>query len=378
MLQASRLQPKLGTTDTSIAGRTSGKRILCSQQALPIYNDLVKLAKNGNHWAGLIVRGIEGLTSGRLDKGNIYIDKRKSLAYGKDSFYVVLPGVTATLDDHPNGSYILQHIKVDGNYQKLQNNSQKPGLWRVHSETDQAPTFQSDSKILKKDIRPVVISDMVNDDIGTVAVGIRKGLTQKDPTLTTLVNQTGFDMHFTPGDSLIVGLKKAQSALATSKEREITQSAILLANTMYKARQQQGVIWYSDWGGSAILTRAMQILHEEKDISLEHHGIFLNRPTTRPKEAIDIADKLGIVPHGKGKDAGGKLKEFIGHIDITDVSASGLWESTKFATGAVGAAATFAGLAGAIPAAAGAAGAMFFVGTTIKAASKKLTGMNYK
>lgn len=381
MLTANQLKPLKATSNTSISGQ-AGKRVLCSPQALPIFNNLVKLAKNGNHWAGLIVRGIQGLSSGTLDRDNIYIEKKKSLAYGNGAFHIVLPGVTASLEKHPNGSYILQRIKTDNNYQKLQQDSEKPGLWRVDKNTNTTPDLQHEGMILDKEYRPVVISDMANADAGDVANTIRTNIAKTDGMIKDVAKIQGFDMHYTPGDGGIVGLKPAKKALATARDSDITQSAMLLANTMFQARNIEGVLWYSDWGGSAVLTRAMEILHHEKNISLENHMIFLNKPTTKANYAIELAGKLGITPNAKGKKTGLHPKELKGNILVSDVGANGdtlagTLKTAGFGIGVAGATFAVTTVALTAPAIVGVTGAMFFVGGAIKSAITNLKGNNY-
>jgi len=254
---------------------SSGKQVRCAPGALPAFKNLESLARSGNYWAGLIVRGILSLSSGPLDKKNIYIEEKNGLAYGKGALYMVLPGVTAILEKLTNDSYILQHINVDGNYMAMQKQSMRPGLWEVDAKGTQ-PKFRADGEILNQKYRPVVISDTSKKDAKWVAGKVQKDLSKIDGTMKRMVKNNGFDLHFTPGGRDIVGLKPAHKALATSQDREIMQSAQLLANTMYQARDIEGVLWYSDWGGSAILTRAMEILDSEKHISLKSHGIFMN------------------------------------------------------------------------------------------------------
>ena len=366
----------------AIAGTFSGRRILCSPQAAPVYENLVKLAKSGNHWARIAVRGITGLISGRLNNENIYIEKKQSLAYGKGAFHLVLPGVMASLEELPNGSYIVQRIKIDGNYQRLQEESKKPGLWRVY-QTNRTPEIQKDGRILNKEYRPVVITDMVKSNVRDIADITRENINKKEGMIKNIAEIQGFDMHYTPGEGGIVGLKPAKSALATVKDAAITRSAMLLANTMYQARNIEGVLWYSDWGGSGVLTRAMEILDREKNISLETHMIFLNRPTSKASYAIELAGKLGIKPQAKGKNTGLNYKELKGNIFVSDVGAdkgtlAGTLAVAGFGVGAVGATTALATVSLTGAGVVGATGAMFFVGATIKSAMKNLKGKNYK
>jgi len=360
-------------------GPTNGKRVLCSQQALPVFNNLLRLAQNGNHWAGLVVRGIQGLNSGKLHNDNIFVEQKASLAYGKGAFHIVLPGVTASLEEHPDGCYILQYIKADGNYQAMQKDSARPGLWRVDATERASPMLQENGEILNKEFRPVVVADMAKEDNSfVVADEIRADLIKTDGTLKNMVKSYGFDMHYTPGEGGIVGLKNAKKALATAKDSDLFQSATLLADTMYKARDIEGVLWYSDWGGSAVLTRAMEILLQEKSVSLSNHSIFMNRPTSKATYALELGEKLGLSPNAEGKKSGLHPKEIVGSMRISDASVSGALKTTGFGVGVastafsvLGATVTTSGLVGVV-------GAMFFVGTAIKSGSKNLSSKKYK
>lgn len=384
-------KPKKGTDSPIIAGKYAGKRVLCSQTALPIFNDLVSLAKDGNYWAGLIVNSINGLSAGRLHLDNIYIEEKAGIAYGRGAFYMVLPGVTATLEEMSNGTFILQRIKADRNYLALQQKSVKPGLWRVKSDSRELPAFQQDGRIKDEKYRTVAIGG-AGDNPDTAARSVRDDLVEIDPTIKRMVRDNGFDMHFTPGRGKIIGLKKASQALATSKDREIVESAILLANTMYQARNTKGVLWCSDWGGSAVLTRAMEILTQEKGVKdLKSHAIFLNRPTSSSKAAIEIAKKLGIEAHAEGKNSGWRLSEIQGHLLRTEVGANkqtgkGLVSTTSQGLsvagagyGIAGAALAAVGSTIALPGsmAVGLAGGLFTVASLFKTASKKLKGKKY-
>ncbi len=377
MLNPSRISPKPGTTDAIIAGQGAGVQVLCSKQALPAYNDIVSLAARGNHWARLAVSGIAGLSAGRLHMDNIFVKKSFGLAYGRGAFHVVLPGVTATFEQLDNGNYILQYMEADTNYLEMQKAGQEPGLWRVSSNVDIKPAPQEDGRILNKEYRPVVIPDMASDDVHIVAREIRSDLVETEGSIATMVRSNGFDLHHTPGGG-IVGLKKARDALATSKDENIVKSAILLADTMYKARDTNGVLWYSDWGGSVIVTRALQILHRERGIKLNNHSIFMNRPTSSPKQAIELAKKLGIEPLGKGKKIGLHPQEIKGHILYTDVTFGGTAKTTSFGLSAAGAAYGILGTSLTASGLVGLAGAMFFLGTTVQASIKNLKGKKYK
>jgi hypothetical protein len=381
MLDASRLRPTEGKLAT-IAGQSGGKQVYCSPQALPVFNQLVALANKGNYWAGLIVRGIKGLTSGRLHMDNVYVQKESKLAYGRGLFYVVLPGVTATLEDREDGTYELKSLKADMNYLQLQKDKQKPGLWRVYEQKDKRPTFQQDGRILKREYRPVVIGDRAVDDPHQVALATRDDLVTINTTIKDMVRNSGFDLHHTPGDGGIVGLKKAKAALADAKGKALVESATLLANTMYSARNVQGVLWFADWGGSAVLTRALQIL-KGQNLKLEKHSVFLNRPTSSSSQALKLVEDLEMTVAGTGKNTGLRPGEIAGNHLFTDVTAKGLGKTGLWGVTGIGAAHSLGLLGGAaagptLAGMAGLVGAMYFVSSTIRSGAKNLKGKKYK
>ena len=152
----------------------------------------------------------------------------------------------------------------------------------------------------------------------------------------------------------------------------------MLANTMYKARNIEGVLWFSDWGGSSIHTRALQILHNEQDTSLEKHAIFLNRPTSNSTQALNLAQKLKLSLAGnRGKNTGFHKREILGNHLRTDITPSGAIKTTLFGLSATGATLGLAGASPTLAGAVGVAGALYFVGATVKTGLKKFSGKKY-
>ena len=379
MLHASRFKATEGQLST-IVGGAGGKRVKCSSQALPVYNDLVGLANGGNYWAGLVVKGIKALTSGRMSMNNVYVQKETQLAYGRGIFYLVLPGVRATLEDCADGTYELRGLKADENYMRMQKDKQKPGLWRVSKELQIDPVFQSNGEIQRENFRPVVVSDRATDDPRDIAKAARNDLVKVDATIERMVSGSGFDLHHTPGnEGGIVGLKAAHKAIATAPAKAITESATLLANTMYRARNIEGVLWFSDWGGSAVLTRAMQILAREKNAGFKNHAIFLNRPTSNASEALALAEKLEFKLGGKGgKSTGLRLNEVKGNHLRAEISIKGAIQTTSFGVSAAGASYGLAGIAPTVGGIVGLVGALAFVTSTVRVGMPKLSGKKYK
>jgi hypothetical protein len=379
MSQASQLRIAEGSPLTTIVGQNFGKRVLCSNQALPVYNELAHLADKGNYWAWLVVKSIQGLTSGRLNIDNLYIQKENSLAYGPGVFYLILPGVRATLQARDDGDYELRGLKADLNYVQQQEDKQKPGLWQIHKEVDRKATFQSNGSIIKKEFRSVVIADRSPDDPAKIAKAVRNDLTKLNTTIKQMVGSFGFDLHYTPGEKHIDGLKPAHQALVGTDSRNITESATLLANTMYNARDIEGVLWFADWGGSAVLTRALQILHNEKNITLKKHALYLNRPTSNSATAINLAKGLELNLAGNGgKSSGLHKREVLSNHLVADITLSGTDKAAAFCVSAGGAVFGLAQIAPTTASAIGLAGAMYFIRNAVSAGAQQFSGKKYR
>ncbi len=390
MLHTYRLKLRDGEY-TVLSGRHGGKKVLCrDNHILKTFKDLYSLSENNkNYWAGLVVNSMIGLSAGRLHQDNIYIKTWNNLAYGNGVFYLVLPGIKATLEARDDGNYLLCRLDADMAYMAEQKAGDKPGLWRVPDNADAKPVFRKDGMIKHKEGRFVVIPDMSSDDVGTIARFVRKDIVALSDEAEINVRLNGFDLHHTPGGSGIVGLKKARRALADTQSREIAESAAQLANTMYHARNVDGVLWFADWGGAGVLTRALQILGREKNIKLENHAIYLNRPTTRSREIFELAGKIGMQPRKVPMKTGINPREIRGHILQSDVTLSGALKVGCFGISTAGAgyglaagvAALTVGTAGTVAligAGVGFVGGMITASKTVRSGLKNVKGKQYK
>ncbi|MFL0797662.1 MAG: hypothetical protein K6L73_09250 [Cellvibrionaceae bacterium] len=376
MLQASRLKATEGQL-TTIAGESAGRRVLCSNSSLSKFNELVALANKGNYWAGLVVKGIKGLTSGYLNMDNVYIQKEKNLISGEGVFYVVLPGVTATIESRQDSSFVLTDIKADANYIQMQKDKARPGLWKINKNLDQDAKLHKNCEIWREKNRPVVISDRSPDDPVDIARKMVDDLTSLDTTIDRMVKSSGFDLHHTPGDGGIVGLKPIRKAFG--KQKDINESALLLANTMYRARNIEGVLWFSDWGGSAILTRALDILQSENKSSFKNHAVFLNRPTTNSTRALALAERLELSLAGKeGTRTGLRPSELRGNHINADVTWQSAGKAGLFGLSASGAYFGVVGASLGVAQIVGLGGALAGVVKIIKDGKKNFSGKKYR
>ncbi|WP_299596734.1 hypothetical protein [uncultured Microbulbifer sp.] len=82
---------------------------------------------------------------------------------------------------------------------------------------------------------------------------------------------------------------------------------------MAAARDVEGVAWAADFGGSAVLTQAMQIL-VDKGVSLKKHTVYFHKPRTSPAKALKLAHQLQMRLNERIADTGlsarGALSQF--------------------------------------------------------------------
>lgn len=371
----------------AIAGQHSGKRVLCQDnEVLTAYNQLAQLARSGNHWARISINGIQSLSAGRLHQNNVFVRKDAPLANGRGRFFMILPGIRATFEDLDNGTLMLVGLQVDGNYQDLQKTNKRPALYRVEDDA-RSVTHKSECTITPKECRPVVICDTTTEIPMKVAQSVATFIKEHSVPTAHHVAANGFDLHYTPGTKGITGLKSVRSMLA-SNDNNIAESATMLANAMYQARDINGVIWMSSFGGSALLTQALQILLNENKAKPKNHSIYLHHPTSNSNLAFQLAKSLGM-SHSQKKTGltlreitGNHLPTLLSKSKIANIADNGL--DTLSATSSLVAplAAPLAALGVGVgilgsPLIGVAAGGLFFVKAAI-ATKKKIVKTNYK
>ncbi len=114
------------------------------------------------------------------------------------------------------------------------------------------------------------------------------------------VSDSGADLHFTPGREPLGGGLLCYNPLKVENSRA---SALLLAASMESSRDVKGVVWAADFGGSAVLTQAMQIL-ADKGISLKGHTVYFHKPRTSPAKALRLAHQLRMKLNERIADTG--------------------------------------------------------------------------
>lgn len=314
-----------GTTDPVIAGNGSGIKVLCTREALPVYNTLVDIAKSGNHHARLAVSGIVGLSSGHSHMDNIYKPNSQATSNTRKEIYMaILPGIRVIFKQQDSSAFKVLKIELDDTYTRQQREATSPGLWRARKvDKEWEAKFVEDGKLdTTTRNRFVVISDRTNKKPGYEANKIFKVLqSSRDKTTLTQISNDGFDLHYTPGENSIGGMKNMKEVRHANNSASLKESAEILAHTMYNAREISGVVWGSEGGGSGVLTQAMQILADQ-GISLKTHGIFLNRANTLPSKVVELARKLEIKSDDVTKKSTLSLDQLAGQLCFLDTPVS--------------------------------------------------------
>ena len=325
---------KASRADEPIAGRHGGKFVNCAPDMRPVYDSLVTLANQGQHWARLTVEGIQSLKSGRTHQNNIFVKKNHLVQGGYEEFTMILPGCKATVEKRPDDTFMVVDLEPDLNYFQLQLGAERPGLYEA-KQTGQrriwTATLKENGKIKNEKDRLVAISerkyeevsDAAEENADSLAAAPFSGGNQR-------VNQNGFDLHYTPGTKKIGGLINYKEATRPLDNESLHESAYLLAQTMYDARNIKGVGWVAEYGGSGVLTQAMKML-ADRNVTLENHTVFLYRPRTSPNEAYKLAEKLKLnIPSEFSKRG---LLDYMGNRDQFELIGNRLRHGKEYHAG---------------------------------------------
>ncbi|WP_105101850.1 hypothetical protein [Microbulbifer pacificus] len=278
-----------------IAGNHSGKPVTVTPQAEPIYHELVKLARRGNHWAQITVNAINQLASGRLHQNNIFIKPSAMNKGGTEEFVMILPGCKVTVEKLERDGFRILFFEADLNYGELIDRELKPGLYSAKKVAGEwLAKLRKSGKIEPDKHRVISVCDSNHEDPGTAAGTSANRISSSSLSGGGVtIDSEGFDLHYTPSKRTLGSLRNYRDAIRPLENQKIHESSILLAKTMYDAREIKGVRWISEFGGSAVLTQAMKILADQ-NILLKQHYVFLVNPTTSPNIAYKAAQAAGL------------------------------------------------------------------------------------
>ncbi|MFL0799632.1 MAG: hypothetical protein K6L80_04215 [Agarilytica sp.] len=242
----------------------------------------------------MAVGGLQALSSGRLGKDNIYIRPNEMVARGKEQFFVILPGIKATVERQVNDTYKIDYLEFDTAYFEVNDQNTMTGLYNATKRSDKWDVEYLENGELsdgQTGQRFVGVTDRrhhdAKDAAGTMAHRVSKAPGGGGPFFDK------FDLHFTPGEKSIGGLKNYNKAANPLTNESIYGSALMLAQSMIKSKDTKGISWVSEFGGSAVLTQAMKIVVDQ-NVKLAGHSAFMYRPSTNVNQAVMMAHELGL------------------------------------------------------------------------------------
>jgi hypothetical protein len=347
-----------------IAGSKNGKNIYCRNPQLKLaYAQLKTMALAGNYWADLTVKGITSLSAGRLFQNNIFIRRNNINPNARGEFFMILPGFKATFCDNADGTIELQKLEIDTNYEDLQRNFKKPGLYSVKKDNKNYSIIQKNNRIFPKtSSKLVLISDSNYKSAElflTQAIKLAGNTHFKNKSI---IENQEFFLHFTPGNKGITGLKSSKELLTKRDDRALLESIQQLAYTMNSSKDIEDTTWISVLGGSAITHRALETL-VTRSVKLEKHLLYLANPTSNANATIDLSQKLNM--YGAIANSGWNPREIIGNRIPSLSRKSNVLNAVDGGIGVVGAAGTAIGLSPTISASIGAAIGFASMGTAL-------------
>ena len=282
--------------DVVIAGQHSGKPVKITPAAKPVYDKLVELARDHtNYWAQITVKAINELAAGRLHQSNIFVKPGAVHRNGTEEFVMILPGCKVNCEKLDADGFRILHFEADIHYGELIESAKKPGLYtasKVGTKWNVKP--QKRGQIEQEKDRLVAICDSGYKAPDLAAITAAPRVSEAPMSGGSFrVDSNGFDFHYTPGEKRLGGLKNYRNAICPNQNAELHESALLLARTMYQAKDIKGVAWISEDGGSGVLTQAMTVLAAQ-GVKLTNHTAFLFNPTTSPNIAVKAAHEIGL------------------------------------------------------------------------------------
>ena len=276
-----------------IAGGSAGVRVRANPATKPVMENLVKMAKKGNHWAAVVVREISSLTSGHF-KNSVYV-KQKQSGDKRVMFTMVLPGCEAKILKRANGEYLLYELNVDNSYHESQQSASKPALYRASKKLGAwSAELAQNGRVHNEKNRIVAITDQYEDP-NDAARKVSHFVAEAPIGGGSYIDSDGFDMHFTPGEHKIGGMARIHQARNSESDESLHETALLLADTMKNAKNTKQVRWISERGGCGVLTQAMQILKEKRvSFADSNHLVFFSYPTTQLTKAESLAREIGM------------------------------------------------------------------------------------
>jgi len=238
---------------------------------------------------------IQGLTTGKLGKDNIFVHSTGARVTGNfEQFYMALPGCMATLERRANDEYFLVNLTWDNTYTDANDALKKTGLYKaekISGDWEVTQYVNGKTDVVNKEIRYVAVADSVHENAGEAVKSIAETIS-KVPGAPSGSHFDTMDIHYTHDKGRLGGLRYRQNARRPLQNRRVNGSAILLARSMIASKDKK-MVWVSEMGGSAVLTQALKVVSDNK-VQLKSHRAFFFEPTTSANAAVNAARDAGI------------------------------------------------------------------------------------
>ncbi len=297
-------------------------------EVAPSYHEqaerLANAAIAGDFYAITAINHLRALTTGFAGKHNVFISDSGSFranTYQEVQIYV--PNIVATVERRDDDKLLINRIELSpefGNLEAAKNN--KPGIYTVSgSASSEELEYRSDGCIKKMDLRNVVIADPRFLDPGKAAGDIKKRLDKL--CNSDVAQRRDFDFFYSPLGAALDNKK----CFDATKTTEVYAYAGQLADVMEAAKDQYGVTWTSDRGGSVVLTQALLALQLKQQMlgnatpmfsDKSAHIVKMFKSYNDPYVTYNAAKSLGMMPDAKllasAHGAHAKLKTIAGNI----------------------------------------------------------------
>ncbi|WP_185230998.1 hypothetical protein [Teredinibacter franksiae] len=349
---------------------------------------LKRAARQGYYYPMLAIKHLNALSTGLNGKRNVFIPNINDFkANTFQQVVVFVPGIMATVERRPNDNLVVTELQLSEGYDSIERGSgRKPGVYRVSEGAEGVKVdYKKNGRITPENHRNVVVADTKHNvpaRAAEIAATKLEAMFSSDAAL-----KCDFDLFYSPVGSKLGGWRNYNPIVL----KEAYAFAGLLADAMEQSKQQKGVVWASELGGSVVLTQALQTL-ANKNISFKEqkHIIKMYQPTTNPNPTLASATKLGMIADKNLAKGNGNIRASVSSLmtnaararDKSDPYtgqdyAKDLSNGSMAAIGAAGALATGAGLLVSSPvvttvgSVTGAIGAIHFAVNAVKKRMKR-------
>lgn len=258
---------------------------------------LKRAARQGFYYPMLAIKHLNALSTGLSGKRNVFIPNYKDFkANSFQKVVVFVPGIEATVERRANDSLVVTKLVLSEEYKSIERRSGvKPGVYRVTKVDGKIKLdYKRNGRITPNDDRYVVVADTKYNTPTKAATSTASKL---EAIFSSVVaRRCDFDLFYSPIGGDLKGMKNYNPDI------HIQSYAFsgLLADTLEKSKDQTGIAWASELGGSVVLTQGLQTLARKRVASKEppfknkNHVVKMYMPTTNPNPTFYASQQLGM------------------------------------------------------------------------------------